>query len=142
MPAPVEHMAAMTPRQVAEAMYAAMLSSDFETLLAITAPKIRIRVTETLPYGGEYFGLAGFQAFFKATFELIESKIEVERLFEAGERVVVVGRTRGTGRATGQYFDAAIVHMLTVERGRVVSFDAHVEDGPINAAIHGTSREA
>jgi ketosteroid isomerase-like protein len=126
------------PREVAEAMYDAMLRSDRDTLGAIASPGIRIRVTETLPYGGTYSGLAGFAAFFKKTFDLIESRIEIERLFEAGGQVVAVGRTRGTGRDTGQPFDSAIVHVFTVEEGRIVGFDAYVEDRPITSAINGT----
>ncbi|MEU4097997.1 nuclear transport factor 2 family protein [Streptomyces sp. NPDC026673] len=126
------------PREVAEAMYDAMLRSDRDTLTAITSPEIRIRVTDALPYGGTYSGLAGFAAFFKKTFDLIESRIEFERLFDAGGQVVAVGRTKGTGRESGQPFDSAIVHVFTVEDGTIVGFDAYVEDGPITTAIEGT----
>lgn len=130
------------PREVAEAMYDAMLRSDRDTLAAIASPEIRIRVTEAVPYGGTYSGLAGFAAFFRKTFDLIESRIEIERLFEAGGQVVAVGRTQGTGRGTGQAFDSAVVHVFTVEEGRIVGFDAYVEDRPVTAAIKGDGAPA
>ncbi|WUD71248.1 nuclear transport factor 2 family protein [Streptomyces sp. NBC_00510] len=130
------------PREVAEAMYDAMLRSDRDTLTAIASPEIRIRVTEALPYGGTYSGLAGFAAFFRKTFDLIESRIEIERLFDAGGQVVAVGRTQGTGRDTGQAFDSAVVHVFTVEEGRIVGFDAYVEDRPVTAATKGDGAPA
>ncbi|MBG7698688.1 nuclear transport factor 2 family protein [Streptomyces sp. MC1] len=131
---------APSPRHVAESLYAALLRSDREALVAIASPDIRIHVTEDLAYGGDYSGLPGFAALFKNTFDLIESRVEIERFFEAGsDTVVAVGRTRGTGRATGTRFDAAIVHVLTVEDGLLVGFDAFVEDRPITAAIQGTA---
>ncbi|WP_433445875.1 nuclear transport factor 2 family protein [Streptomyces sp. CA-142005] len=129
----------LSPRQVAQTMYAALLRSDREALAAITSPDIEIHVTKELPYGGDYSGLPGFAALFKNTFDLIESTIEIEQFFDAGSDVVAVGRTRGTGRATGAQFDAAIVHVLTVKNGLLVGFDAFVEDRPITAAINGTA---
>ncbi|MCD0484058.1 nuclear transport factor 2 family protein [Streptacidiphilus sp. ASG 303] len=128
----------MSPRETVMAMYNGLLTSDREVLQAITHPDIEIHVTEELPYGGDYRGLAGFQDLFRNTFGLIRSTIEIENVFDAGSRVVAVGRTRGNGNATGQYFDSAIVHVLTVENGMIVRFDAFVEDAPIAAAIHGT----
>ncbi|MEU2927200.1 nuclear transport factor 2 family protein [Streptomyces sp. NPDC007251] len=74
---------------------------------------------------------------FTRTFDLIESDIELAHLFTAGDQVLAVGRTRGTSRTTGQPFDAAIVHVLTVRDGRITAFDAFVEEAPISAAIHG-----
>jgi ketosteroid isomerase-like protein len=136
-PTPVQ-----SPREVGEAMYTALLKSDREALQAITSPAIEIHVTRELAYGGDYSGLPGFAALFKNTFELIASTIEIERFFEAGPQVVAVGRTRGTAHATGQHFDAAIVHVLTVENGMLVRFDALVEDRPIMNAINGTSVQA
>ncbi|GGN58017.1 hypothetical protein GCM10011579_020850 [Streptomyces albiflavescens] len=126
-----------TARDVAVAMYDALLRSDRDALQTLADPRIEIHVTKELPYGGDYFGLPGFFDLFKNTFELIESKIEITQFFDAGSQVVAVGRTRGTGRDTGQSFDAAIVHVLTVRDGRLVGFDAFVEDAPITSAIHG-----
>ncbi|MFI2299642.1 nuclear transport factor 2 family protein [Actinacidiphila glaucinigra] len=126
------------PQEVAEAMYDAMLRSDRDTLAAIASPGIRIRVTDALPGGGADPGLAGFAAFFKKTFHMIESRIETDRLFEEGGQVVAVGRTQGAGHGTGRPFDSAVVHVFTVEEGRIVGFDAYGEDGPITTAIDGT----
>ncbi|WP_431962309.1 nuclear transport factor 2 family protein [Actinacidiphila sp. bgisy160] len=116
------------PQEVAGAMYDAMLRSDRTTLAAIASPGLRIRVTEALPCGGTDPGLAGFAAFFKKAFHLIESRIETARLFEAGGQVVPVGRTQGTGGGAARPFDSAIVHVFTVEAGRIVGFDAYGDD--------------
>jgi len=45
------------PRDVAVAMYEALLRSDRDALQALTEPEIEIHVTKELPYGGDYFGL-------------------------------------------------------------------------------------
>nr|WP_168499969.1 nuclear transport factor 2 family protein [Streptomyces sp. RLB1-33]QIY75929.1 nuclear transport factor 2 family protein [Streptomyces sp. RLB1-33] len=130
------------PRRVAESMYEALLHSDQEALAAITSPEIRIHVTNDLAYGGEYAGLPGFAALFKNTFDLIDSRIEIERFFDAGaDTVVAVGRTHGTGRATGTPFDSALVHVLTIKDGLLVGFDAFVEDQPITAAISAAAAQ-
>ncbi|MFE0632316.1 nuclear transport factor 2 family protein [Streptomyces sp. NPDC058864] len=115
------------PPEVAEAMYDAMLRSDRDTLAAIASPGIRVRVTDALPGGGAVSGLAGLAAFFKRTFHMIESRIETDRLFEEGGQVVAVGRTQGAGHGTSP-FDSAIVHVFTVEEGRIVGFDAYGDD--------------
>jgi ketosteroid isomerase-like protein len=139
---PQPETANMSPRKVAEAMYTALLQSDRDALQAITSPDIEIHVTEELAYGGGYEGLPGFAALFKNTFERIDSTIEIQQLFDAGHQVVAVGRTRGTARSTGLPFDAALVHVLTVENGKIKGFDAFVEDSPIMAAITGNIPEA
>jgi ketosteroid isomerase-like protein len=136
------HAANPSPKEVAEAMYAALLQSDRDALQAITSPDIEIHVTEELAYGGRYDGLPGFTALFRNTFDLIESTVEIQQLFDAGRQVVAVGRTRGRARSTGLPFDAAVVHVLTVEDGKIAGFDAFVQDGPITAAINGQTPKA
>lgn len=124
--------------EVVHAIYEGLLRSDRDTLQALVSPDIEITVTKELPYGGDYAGIAGFQALFRNTFELIRSTVEIEQFFSAGGQVVAVGRTRGIGRGSGASFDSALVHVWTVVDGRTVRFDAYVEDSPITAAIDGT----
>jgi len=130
----------MTPREVVEAVYEGMLRSDREALQSLIDPSIRIRVTKELAYGGDYQGPSGFLELFKNTFTLIKSRIEIDHMFTIGEhQVVAIGRTSGIGLGSGQHFDAEIVHLWTVRNGKLLSFDAFVEDAPITAAINGTA---
>ena len=50
----------------------------------------------------------------------IDSKVEIEAIFEADGEVIQVGRTKGTVVATGVPFDIAEVHRWTIEDGRAV----------------------
>jgi hypothetical protein len=124
--------------EVVQATYQGLLQSDRDALQLLISPEIKIRVTKELAYGGDYSGIAGFQALFKNTFERIKSTIEIEQFFNAGSQVVAIGRTRGVGQASGISFDSALVHVWTITDGKIIRFDAFVEDGPITTAIDGT----
>ncbi|WP_328760440.1 nuclear transport factor 2 family protein [Streptomyces sp. NBC_00271] len=49
------------------------------------------------------------------------------RLYQAGDRVVQTGRTRGIVRATGKPFDAREMHVWRVRNGRIMGLEVYVE---------------
>src|SRR3546814_9621077 len=51
----------------------------------------------------------------------------VERMIDAGDRVVVVGRTHGTVNANGAPFDIPVVHVWTLHEGRAAAFEAYID---------------
>jgi uncharacterized protein len=80
---------------VVRAIYDAISTGDMAAIAARLSPDVRITQTRELPWGGEFEGLAGFAQFSRTLREHISSRVEIDRIFEAGEDVVVIGRTIG-----------------------------------------------
>lgn len=85
--------------------------------------------------GGVYHGHDGLARFFERLTEAIDTQIGGETLFEAGNDVVSVGRTKGTARATGHAFELGAVHVYTVERGKIRRYAAYVDTPAMLHAI-------
>lgn len=84
----------------------------------LTVPEV-----ENLPYGGIWHGRAAVEKFF----ELIEDAEEVtdyepREYIAKGDRVVVLGRSTSTVRATGRHYSTEWVHVHTVKNNRITSF--------------------
>jgi ketosteroid isomerase-like protein len=102
---------------------------------SLADPEITIYQSEELPWGGSYAGLAGFQRFYQAVSGAIHSEVETETLYQAGDRVVQIGRTRGIARATGKPFDAREVHIWRVRNGRIIGLEVYVETPALLEAL-------
>ena len=50
-----------------------------------------------------------------------------EEFLDAGDTVVVLGRYRGTYKATGRTLDAQFVHVWRVEDGKAVAFQQYTD---------------
>jgi ketosteroid isomerase-like protein len=62
----------------------------------------------------------------ESLFDAWESyQIEVERIEEAGERVLAVVREVARGRASGMEIDGRWGYLITVEDGRIVRIEAY-----------------
>lgn len=120
---------------VVRANYAALAIGDVPTLLSLSDPDIDIYQSDLVPWGGPRHGHAGLLAFLTAVSAHLDSHVEPEEMFVAGDHVVQVGRTRGTARTTGKAFDAAEVHVWTVRDGLVTKFEAHVDTDELRRAL-------
>src|SRR5207245_4805830 len=94
----------MTNRDVVAELYAAFARRDLPAVLALADPEIVVAQTDLLPWGGTYRGHEGLKAFTAALLGRVDSRVEVGELVEAGDRVVALGRTKGTVRGTGTPF--------------------------------------
>jgi ketosteroid isomerase-like protein len=121
--------------EIIEAVYAAMKDGDVEAVLARCAPDVTITQTDELPWGGHFVGRDGVLDFATKLVSTITSQVEHEALFEAGDRVVQRGRTRGTVNATGVEFDVAEVHIWTVRDGKAVAAEFHIDTPAMLAAL-------
>jgi uncharacterized protein len=61
--------------------------------------------------------------------------IDVERLIDAGNVVVMQGHYVGKGKATGESVRAAVAHVLELSDGKIVRFDQYVDSATINPII-------
>lgn len=116
-------------------MYGAFATADFDTILEIAAPDIEVIQAAELPWGGHFRGHDELGTFMLTLAGTIESTVTHHELFAAGDRVVQVGRTAGTVRATGASFDIAEVHVWTVRDGRAVRFEAYIDTPAMLAAL-------
>ncbi|WP_281939960.1 nuclear transport factor 2 family protein [Micromonospora sp. AKA38] len=117
-------------------IYAMLGSAGAAAAGATTAhPDISVYQSEQLPWGGRYTGREGFQRFAQALGSALDSRVEIEELYQAGDRVVQSGRARGVVRATGKPFEAREVHVWQIRDGLVISLDMYVETEPILEAL-------
>lgn len=123
--------------ETVRAIYAAISAGDMALIVPRLSPEIRISQTRALPWGGEFSGLAGFAQFSRTLREHISSRVEIDRVFEAGDDVVVIGRTIGTAKASGAAFEVAIAHVLTVREGKVVEARYFIDTPAMLAALNG-----
>jgi ketosteroid isomerase-like protein len=65
----------------------------------------------------------------------VDANVDVGRLVDAGEQVVAIGYTQGTARAASKRFDVPVVHVRTVQAGRVIRFEAYIDNPTILAAL-------
>lgn len=118
------------------AIYDAIAAGDMAAIAARLAPDIRIEQTPDLPWGGTFEGLAGFAQFSKALRAHIESRVAVERIFEAGADVVVIGKTIGQTKKNATPFEVAVAHVLTVRDGKVVHARYFIDTPAMQAALN------
>lgn len=123
----IEAAPAVRPIEVVEAAYAAYGRRDLAAIAALYHPECELYQSELLPWGGSYKGHAGLQVFFERLTGAIDTQIVDENLFEAGDRVVSIGRTRGRALATGATFELPAVHIYTVKDGTIRRYDAFVD---------------
>ena len=116
-----------TPVDVVRAVYEAFARRDAAAILAALDDSLEIYQTPLLPWGGSHRGHAGAQAFFGKLLAHIDSRVSVERFIEAGDDVVVVGRTRGTVHATRRPFDVPIAHVWRIVDGRATRWEAYID---------------
>ncbi len=116
-------------------LYEAMRAGDLETIFEIFDPNVEVTQTPELPWGGEFHGHGGLAEFFGKLINHISSRVTLEVVFAAGEKVVQVGRTAGTVNGTGRGFDIHEVHILTIRDDKVVRFEAHIDTPAMLAAL-------
>jgi ketosteroid isomerase-like protein len=106
-------------------------------VLALADPEIVVAQTELLPWGGTYRGHDGLKAFTAALLGRVDSQVEVGEFIEAGDRVVAIGRTRGSVRGTGTPFDVRVAHVWTLKDGKAVRFEAYIDTPAMLRALAG-----
>ncbi|HEX8667922.1 MAG TPA: nuclear transport factor 2 family protein [Allosphingosinicella sp.] len=107
-------------------LYECFAAGDVAGVLARMSPDMVWNEAESFPYadGNPY---VGHDAVVSGVFARLAGEWEgfaalPEEYLDAGEAIVVLGRYRGTYRATGRALDAEMVHLWRVRGGKAVSF--------------------
>ena len=123
----------------AEAAYLTADSPDFAGIAATLDPECVIYQPASLPYGGEWRGHAGFEAWMKA-FAQQWSALEVKdsELFPHGDVVVSRSHVYAKARATGRDVDWPLLQFFRMRNARILELRPFYWDtAQIVAALAG-----
>ena len=123
------------PVDVVRELYAAFARRDVAAVLRLFSPEIEIVQSSELPWGGVHRGHEGAQAFFGKLTAAINSTVHVERMIGSGDRVVVIGWTRGTVNATGAGYDVPIAHVWEVRDGTARRVEFYIDNPTMLRAL-------
>jgi ketosteroid isomerase-like protein len=124
--------------QILSDAYAAFAAGDVPAVLAVMSPDIVWNEAENFPYadGNPYVGpdavVEGVFARLGAEWDYWN--LEIERLLDAGENVVALGRYKARHSATGKDLDAQFAHIWWLEDGKIVRFQQYADTAQAIAA--------
>lgn len=118
-------------------VYAAFGAGDIPKVLGWMHPQIQWTETAGYKYGGVYQSPQAVleNVFAKMPTDFESFSIEIERLVDAGNVLVMHGHYVAKGKATGKSVRAAVAHVLEISDGKIVRFDQYVDSATINAII-------
>jgi ketosteroid isomerase-like protein len=109
-------------------LYEAFARRDLPTIFGLLAPDVEIYQASEIPWGGRYQGHEAAATFFAKLVGTITSSVTLERLIDAGDQVVAIGRTRGTVNASGREFDVPVAHVWTIRDGLCARVEYYIDD--------------
>ena len=121
--------------QVVRDLYAAFARRDVGAVLRGFDGDIEVMQTTQLPWGGTYRGTIRAASFFQKLAACIDATVTAEDLFEAGDTVVAVTRTRGRVRSNDARFDVRAVHVWRIRDGKAVAIQFYVDTPALLAAL-------
>ena len=113
------------------AIYGAVATGDIEGVVSRMSPAIAWTEAENFPYadGNPYIGpeaiLTGIFARLGGEWDGFAAV--PDEFLDAGDMVVVLGRYRGTYKATGRTLDAQLAHVWRVENGKAAAFQQYTD---------------
>jgi ketosteroid isomerase-like protein len=116
-------------------IYDAYERRDLVSVFQLLSKDVEFVQSTELPWGGHYTGHDGVRQFLATLREHVDSRVILERLIDAGDRVVAVGRTVGKACATKLEFDVPVVHVWTLQDGQVTRFEAYIDNATMLAAL-------
>ena len=107
-------------------IYSAFGNGDVPAVLGAMSPDIVWNEAENFPLADRN-PYVGPQAILEGVFARLGSDwegfaVDPQQYLDAGDSVVVLGRYRGTCRATGKPVDAQLVHVWRIEDGKAKAF--------------------
>lgn len=120
-----------------KSVYAALNVGDIPKVLGSMHPQVQWTVSAGYKYGGVYRGPDAIlqNVFSKMPQDFESFSVDIERLLESGNVVVMQGHYVAQGKATGKRVRVAAVHVLEISDGKIVRFDQYVDSATINPII-------
>jgi hypothetical protein len=117
----------MSNIEIIRQVYAAFAAEGLDRVLELCAPRCVVTQDNALPWGGRHQGLDGVATFAAALGGTVHSVVTTNELFEAGDRVIQYGRSRGTVLANGATFDIPEVHVWTLRDEKVAAAEFYTD---------------
>jgi len=118
-----------TNEEIVEGAYASFAAGDVPAALAAMADDIRWTEAEGFPLAGTYVGpQAVLEGVFMRLGEIGDDFAAVPDQFVAdGDTVVAIGNYRWKHKSSGEPAVVKMVHVWTMDGGRAVAFQQHVD---------------
>jgi ketosteroid isomerase-like protein len=104
--------------------YESLARGDVESAIGVFDPAIRISSPASLPYGGDYTGIDGFQVYVGRVLEHLEDdfRVAADEFIDAGAHVIVVGTLTARAKSRRAPFTASFIHVWRVRGGKAVEW--------------------
>ncbi|RYU14821.1 nuclear transport factor 2 family protein [Nocardioides iriomotensis] len=121
--------------------YDALAHGDVQPILGLLDDEVEWHEAEHVAYwpGGPF---TGPQAVLKGVFSRIGDDFEgflvdVERISELGETLLVEGRYRATAKSTGKPLDAQVAHVWDFRDGKAIRWQQYTDTWQFADVTHG-----
>lgn len=108
--------------ELVERVYQSFRRRDFQDIFRMCAPDVEVVQSDELPWGGAFRGHDELMHYFSVLTRHVSSSVLLDRVIDAGDHVVAVGRARGTVLVSGRSFDVPSVHVWSIRDGLVARF--------------------
>ena len=127
----------MSNVELVKSVYAAFGAGDVPKVLGTMHPQIQWSETAGFKYGGVYRSPQAVleNVFAKIQVDFESFAVDVGRLIDGGNVIVMHGHYVAKGKATGKSVRAAVAHVFEISDGKIVRFDQYVDSATINAVI-------
>ena len=127
------------PLEVVKAVYASHEKRDTPGLVELLHPEVEWHQAESHPYSGGRPWRGPREVVQHVANPINQDwegfTTEVEEYIDAGDRVIVLGRYRGTHRRTGVALDAQVCTIYTVVNGLIVKWQQYTDTHQICCAV-------
>lgn len=125
--------------QIVQGLYEAFAQGDVPAVLTQLDPRVEWNEAENFIYADRN-PYVGPDAVLEGVFMRIGAEWEgfsavPDRVLDAGEAVVTLGRYSGVCRATGKQVNAQFVHVWTLRAGQVVKFQQYTDTAQFARAV-------
>ncbi len=125
--------------ELVRSIYAGFAAKNVDAALAACADDVTIDQDPSLPWGGHYVGRDGVVEFLVKLTTDLDTTVEIEQLFRAGDDVVQVGRSVGTVRSTGQIIDGPECHIWTIRNGTIHAARFYIDSAKVLPALENAA---
>jgi ketosteroid isomerase-like protein len=102
--------------------YDALARHDLDQIRPLIATDFLVSQTTRLPWGGTYYGPDGFFEYYLRHFSYLDTRLQIEHIFDAGDAVVQVGVINGKVRATGAPVRSHQIDTLELRAGKLTRY--------------------
>ena len=115
--------------------FAAIGSGDIEGLLALSTEDVEWIIPGDWPLAGTHCGHAGLLDLLKVS-EQVETSFPQPPAFVAqGDRVLVIGTSKGKVKATNRTFEDYFVFAITVRNGKLTNIREYIDTLTLSRAL-------